>query len=170
MNQIDINAPFETVRRIILNPEVILRLNPSWHVRKILSDRQGFYEIALYDDSNDEKIQMSLQVVVRERGICYIMDSNMIMFSMDEIAPQVTRVSIGGDLVRSGDIPYWLKGLANYIHLEARKSRIIKRLLENFWLRMTPSQRRITIIIILAEGIGLIALIGVVIALKFLKS
>jgi hypothetical protein len=169
MNQANINAAFETVRRIILNPDVILRLNPSWHIRKILSDRQGLYEIALYDDSSDEEMHVSLKVVVREREICYIMDSKMIVFSLSEIAPHITRVAVGGDLARSADIPYWLRGIVNYIHLEARQSRVIKRFLDRIWLRMTPSQRRVAIIIILAEGIGLIALIGVVIALKFIK-
>ena len=74
-----------------------------------------------------------------------------------------------GNFFREEDLPYWLKGIQNYIGLEQRQSRFIKWLLERFWLRMSPSQRRIAMIIIIAEGIGLAALIAVAIVLQLMK-
>ena len=171
MTPVTINAPFERVREFFLRPDVVLRLNPSWHIKEIkAADKEkGLYSLVLYDDRADETTQLSLQVEMREKGICYIMDSNIIKFSLDEMKPEIIRLSLTGDFFRNEDLPYWLKELKNYIYLEKKQSRIIKWILDRFWLRMTPSQRRITIIIVLAEGIGLLALIGVVIALKFLN-
>jgi hypothetical protein len=169
MNTVIIKAPLEMVRDFFLKPDIVLRLNPSWYVREIEATDKGLYSLTLYDDKTDEICQFILHVEVREKAICYIMNSNMVEFFMDEIGPKTIRLSINGDIFRKEDLPYWLRGLKNYIHLEAKQSRNIKWLLDRFWLRMTPSQRRITIIIILAEGTGLIALIVVVIALKFMK-
>ena len=170
MMSVTINAPFDSVRDFFLKPDIVLRLNPSWHLREIEATDESLYSLTLYDDRADETIYMSLHVEMREKTICYIMNSSMIKFFIDEIKPEIVRLSITGDIFRKEDLPYWLKGLKNYIHLEARQSKIIKWLLNRFWLRMTPSQRRITIIIILAEGIGLLALIAVVIALKLIKT
>jgi len=170
MMSITINAPFDSVRDFFLKPDIVLRLNPSWHLREIEATDESLYSLTLYDDRADKTIYMSLHVEMREKTICYIMNSSMINFFIDEIKPEIVRLSITGDIFRKEDLPYWLKGLKNYIHLEAKQSKIIKWLLNRFWLRMTPSQRRITIIIILAEGIGLLALIAVVIALKLIKT
>lgn len=170
MMSVTISAPFDSVRDFFLKPDIVLRLNPSWHLREIEATDESLYSLTLYDDRADETIHMSLHVEMREKTICYIMNSSMIKFFIDEIKPEIVRLSITGDIFRKEDLPYWLKGLKNYIHLEAKQSKIIKWLLNRFWLRMTPSQRRITIIIILAEGIGLLALIAVVIALKLIKT
>ena len=169
MNTVTIKAPLEMVKDFFLKPDIVLRLNPSWHVREIEATDKGLYSLTLYDDRTDEIRQFILHVEVWEKTICYIMNSNMVEFLIDEISPNIIRLSINGDIFRKEDLPYWLRGLKNYIHLEAKQSRNIKWLLDRFWLRMTPSQRRITIIIILAEGTGLIALIVVVIALKIMK-
>jgi len=170
MMSVTISAPFDSVRDFFLKPDIVLRLNPSWHLREIEATDESLYSLTLYDDRADKTIYMSLHVEMREKTICYIMNSSMINFFIDEIKPEIVRLSITGDIFRKEDLPYWLKGLKNYIHLEAKQSKIIKWLLNRFWLRMTPSQRRITIIIILAEGIGLLALIAVVIALKLIKT
>jgi hypothetical protein len=170
MNTVTIKAPLEMVRDFFLKPDIVLRLNPSWYVREIeAADKEGLYSLTLYDDRTDDIRKFILHVEVWEKTICYIMNSNMVEFFIDEISPNIIRLSVNGDIFRKEDLPYWLRGLKNYIHLEAKQRRNIKWLLDRFWLRMTPSQRRITIIIILAEGIGLIALIAVVIALKIMK-
>ena len=169
MNTVTIKAPLEMVKDFFLKPDIVLRLNPSWHVREIEATDKGLYSLTLYDDRTDDIRQFILHVEVWEKTICYIMNSNMVEFLIDEISPKIIRLSINGDIFRKDDLPYWLRGLKNYIQLEAKQSRNIKWLLDRFWLRMTPSQRRITIIIILAEGTGLIALIVVVIALKIMK-
>ena len=106
---------------------------------------------------------------MRNNLIKYRMNSNVTEFIIHEVSPSITGLSIEGNFFREEDLPYWLKGLKNYIQLEARQSRIVKYLLDRFWLRMTPSQRRIALIIILAEGIGLAALAAVVLAIKLLK-
>lgn len=170
MNSVNIKAPLDIVRDIFLKPNIVLRLNPSWYVKKIEAVDKGLYALTLYDDRTDETCQIFLNVEVWEKSISYKINSSRIEFLMDEINPAVIRLSISGDFFKVEDLPYWLKGLKNYIQLEAKQSRIMKGFLDRFWLRMMPSQRRITIIIILAEGIGLIALIAVVIALKLIKS
>jgi hypothetical protein len=169
MSTIEINAPAATARDCILNPDIVLRLNPSWYVKDIKITDKDVYDITLYDDKTDEILQIVLAVEVRNNVINYRMNSNMTEFYIHEVSLAITGLSIKGDFFREEDLPYWLKGLKNYIQLEARHSRIVKYLLDRFWLRMTPSQRRIALIIILAEGMGLAALAAVVLAIKLLK-
>jgi len=169
MNTIEINAPAVTARQFFLNPDIVLSLNPSWYVKEIKSTDKDIYDITLYDDKTDEISQIILNVEVRNNSIHYTMNSNVIEIFVHEVSPSITGLSIEGNFFREEDLPYWLKGLKNYIQLEAKQSRIVKLLLDKFWLSMTPSQRRIALIIILAEGTGLAALAAVVLAIKLLK-
>ncbi|MFZ3138025.1 MAG: hypothetical protein WA126_11620 [Thermodesulfovibrionales bacterium] len=169
MKAIEIKAPAATVREFFLRPEIVLRLNPSWYVKDIKTADKDVYDITLYDDRTDEILQIVLTVEVQKNSINYRINSNVTGFFIHEASPSMTGLSIEGDFFRKEDIPYWLRGLKNYIQLEAGQSRIVKFLLDRFWLRMTPSQRRIALIIILAEGIGLAALAAVVLAIKLLK-
>jgi len=168
MNNIDIKAPLNIVRDFFLKPDIVLRLNPSWYVKEIKVTDKALYEITLYDDRTNETSLIFLNVEVWEKSISYKINSSRIEFLMDEINPAVIRLSISGDFFKVEDLPYWLKGLKNYIQLEARQSKIIKALLDRLWLRMMPSHRRITIIIIFAEIISLIVLIAFIISLKII--
>ena len=169
MKAIEIKAPAAAVREFFLRPEIVLRLNPSWYVKDIKTADKDVYDITLYDDRTDEILQIVLTVEVRQNSINYRMNSNVTDFLIHELSPSITELSVEGDFFRKEDLPYWLRGLKNYIQLEAGQSRIVKYLLDRFWLSMTPSQRRIALIIILAEGIGLAALAAVILAIKILK-
>ena len=169
MNTIEINAPAATVREFFIRPELVLRLHPSCYLKEIKPAEKDVYDITLYDDKMEEIRRIVLTVEVRENSINYIMNNDMTEFFIHEVSPSITRLSIEGDFFRKEDLPYWLKGLKNYIQLEVRQSRIVKFLLDRFWLSMTPSHRRIAVIIILAEGTGLAALAAVVLAIKLLK-
>lgn len=171
MISVTLKGTLEIVRSFFfLNPITVLRLNPSWHVQETNTSDEGLCSMQLYDERSEKGIQVNLHVEMHEKEIRYIMDSNMITFSLYELEPGKVRLAIAGDMFADEDLTYWLKGIANYMQLEVRRSKIIKLFLDRFWLRMTPSQRRIAIIIIVAEGIGLIVLIGVVIALKLVKN
>jgi hypothetical protein len=169
MNSIEINTPATAVRKFFLNPYIVLTLNPSWYVKEIKAADKDMYDITLYDDKTDGISRIVLTVEMRENSINYKMNGDVTEFFIHEMSPSVTGLSVKGNFFREEDLPYWLKGLKNYIRLEASKSGIVKLLLDKFWLRMTPSQRRIVLIIILAEGIGLAALAAVILALKLLK-
>ena len=169
MNTIEINAPAASVREFFLRPKLVLRLHPSCYLKEIKTAEKDVYDITLYDDKMEEVRRTVLTVEVRGNSINYIMNSNMTKFLIHEVSPTITGLSIEDDFFRKEDLPYWLKGLKNYIQLEVRQSRIVKFLLDRFWLSMTPSQRRIAIIIIIAEGTGLAALAAVVLAIKLLK-
>lgn len=169
MNSVNIKAPLDIVRDIFLRPDIVLRLNPSWYVKEIEATDKDSYAFTLYDDRTNETCSIFINIEVSERSIGYKINSNRIDFLIDEIKPSKVRLSISGDFLNEADIPYWLKGLKNYIQLEAKQSRIIKGLLDRFWLRMTPSQRRITMIIIIAEGIGILVLVMTIVALRLIK-
>lgn len=169
MNKIDIKAPGDIVRNVLLNPDIILRLNPSWYIRKLDNIDKGLYDVTLYDDRTDDTLQIHLKVEEYEKSVSYEMNSQTIRFMVDEAGSSVTTLSIQGDLFREDDLKYWMKALRNYIILEVRQGGITKWFLDRFWLRMTPSQRRISIIIIIAEGIGLAALIAVIVAIQLMK-
>ena len=157
MNAIEINAPGGYCKRVFIRPELVLRLHPSCYLKEIKPAEKDVYDITLYDDKMEEIRRIVLNVEVRENSINYIINSDMTEIIIHEVSPAITRLSIESDCFRKKDLPYWLKGLKNYIQLEVRQSRIMKFLLDRFWLSMTPSQRRIALIIILAEGIGLAA-------------
>lgn len=169
MKTININAPVSFVKNFFLNPAIALRLNPSWHIKEINADGKNLYAFTLYDDRTEDSCRAMLSVEVCENSVLYGINSSEIEFFADEINPSLTRLSIRGNFFREEDLPYWLKGLQNYIGLEQRQSRFIKWLLDKFWLRMSPSQRRIAMIIIIAEGIGFAALIAVAITLQLVK-
>ncbi len=169
MNTIDIKAPAAMVRKFFLNPDIALRLNPSWQVKEIKATGNNLYALTLYDDRTEDSCQVILSVEVLERSVNYGINAAVIEFLTEEMKPALTRLSIHGKFFREEDLPYWLKGIQNYIGLEQRQSRFIKWLLDRFWLRMSPSQRRIAMIIIIAEGIGLAALIAVAIVLQLMK-
>jgi hypothetical protein len=169
MNTIGIKAPAGLVKTFLLDPYRVLRLNPSWYVRDIKAQDTGAYEITLYDDRSDEISKIILNIEARAQSIHYRMNSDTIDFFVNEEAPLLTELSIEGNFFRGDDLPYWLRGLKNYIQLEAKKGGIAKWFLDRFWLMMTPSQRRIAIMVIVAEGIGFAALIAVAVALKALR-
>jgi len=169
MNTIGIHAPAGVVKTFLLDPYRVLRLNPSWHVREIKPQDTGAYVIALYDDRSEETSQIIVNIDVHGQSIQYRMNSDTIEFIVDDSSPLLTNLSIEGNFFKGEDIPYWLKGLKNYIQLEAKQGGIAKWFLDRFWLRMTPSQRRIAAIVIIAEGIGFAALIAVAIALRVLR-
>jgi hypothetical protein len=169
VNIIEINAPAATVREFFLKPEIVLRLHPSFYLKEIKSAEKDVYDIMLYDDKVEEVRRIVLTVEVRENSINYIMNGDMTEFIVHEVSSSITGLSIKDNSFLKEDLPYWLKGLKNYMQLEVRRSGIVKYLLDRFWLRMTPSQRRIALIIIFAEAIGLAALVSVVLAIKLLK-
>jgi len=169
MSAIEINAPAAAVREFFMRPDIVLRLNPSWYINDIKTADKDVYDITLYDDKTDEDLRIILNIEERNNLIEYRMNSNVTAFIIHKVSPSITGLSIEGDFFRKEDLPYWQKGLKNYIQLEAKQSRMMKWFLDRFWLRMTPSQRRIALIIILADGIGLAALAAVVLALKLLK-
>jgi hypothetical protein len=166
----NIKAPLDIVKAILLKPDITLRLNPTFYIKEIKACDKNTYALMLYNDRKEETCPIFINIEMSNNTISYKIDSSRIEFVIDEIDPAEIRLSIRGDFFNKDDLPYWLKGLKNYIQLEAKQSRIIKELLDKLWFRMTPSQRRITIIIIISEGISLIALIVVAIALKLLKS
>lgn len=170
MNAIEINAPAAFLREFIIRPELVLRLHPSCYLKEIKHVGKDVYDVTLYDDKMEEIRRIVLTVEVRGNSINYIMDGDISEFIIHEVSPSITVLSIKDDFFREEDLPYWLKGLKNYIRLDAGQSRIVKFLLDRFWLRMMPSQRRIALIIIIAEGIGLAALASVVLAIKLLKQ
>jgi hypothetical protein len=169
MNTIEIKAPLTVVRDFLLKPELVLRLNPSWHLKEIKAADNNSYAVILYDDRTDDSSRIILNIEGSEGSVNYIINSSTIEFSMHEVNPSVTKITVKGNFFRKEDLSYWLKGLQNYIILTEKQSSFVKWLLDRFWLRMTPSQRRITIIIIIAESVGLIALIAVVIVLKIMR-
>ena len=169
MNTIGIRAPAGFVKTFLQNPYRVLRLNPTWYVREIKAQDTGAYEITLYDDRSDEISKIILNIEMHGQSIHYRMNADTIDFFVDEEAPLLTGLSIKGNFFRGEDLPYWLRGLKNYIQLDANKGGIAKLFLDRFWLRMTPSQRRIAVMVIIAEGIGFAALIAVVIAIRILR-
>jgi hypothetical protein len=169
MNTLDISAPEHIVRDVILNPDILLRLNPSWFIEQITPEGKGSYEVTLYDDKTEDTSRVQVTVEDLEQSIRYTMNAVAMEFFIHHAGKGKTGLAVHGSLSRESDFPYWMRGLRNYIRLEAGQGRIAKWFLDRCWLRMTPSQRRITVIIIIAEGISIAALIAVVIALKLMR-
>jgi hypothetical protein len=168
MNEIDILAPKDLVIDFFLNPEKVFRLNPSFFVNECRLVGEGLYEIRLYDDKSEGEITFVVAIERRGDSVSYRIQSERLCFVIRQLAESTVRVQVSGGIFRQEDIPFWLKGVKSYIGLERRNSRVVKGLLDRFWIRLTPSQRRITLIILMLEGIGLAALLVVILVMRFL--
>ena len=71
MNTIDIKAPAAMVRKFFLNPDIALRLNPSWQVKEIKATGKNLYALTLYDDRTEDSCQVILSVEVFEKSVNY---------------------------------------------------------------------------------------------------
>ncbi|MFH1674973.1 MAG: hypothetical protein ABIF87_16335 [Pseudomonadota bacterium] len=59
----------------------------------------------------------------------------------------------------SGELKSWLKSVAWYIILQNKNtawSKLWKFFMDRVWLKMSPSGRRIVLLIVIAEGVGFI--------------
>lgn len=169
--------PKETLR-LLSDIDRLFRLDPKWEVREVkpgADDETGTtVEVDLVDDLTEKDYRDRLQVKRRpgELEIAYKEGWKKLTRIQVEPRERGSRIHLTEeytlpDDVRAGHIEHlgreqiqWLKSIGQYLRLYETATpyrRIMRRIMNRIWLPMTPSQRRIALIIIAIQGLTLLA-------------
>lgn len=164
----------ETFRSFFSNFDTWFRLNPQWEVLSLEPCGQmgkdcTFTLEVKYDDTEEN---MCYQGMVEE-----FLDGTLIAIRLDARIVRLITIKIEDidnkesmllyEESRDGEpsfhekaeINLWVRSVANYITVAQKRtfcSRIWKRIIDGFWLKMGPSGRRVVFFIIVFEGAALI--------------
>lgn len=168
--------------------ERLLRLNPQWGVISIEGDLRAakgaqFVVNLRYDRSEKEVIYKAKVADYIEGELISIrLDSDLMsrFFSFavidDGVASVIKYNETGCGEIQAEEkreIFLWMRSIANYITIEEKKtlfSRLWKKFLDKVWLKMSPSGKRIALIIVISELLALLFFILFLIYLLILKK
>ena len=170
---IEIPLPQAKVFRFFYGLETWFRLNPQWHVLSVEESRpvkkgHRFLLKVKYDRDNEA---IDYDGVVEE-----FVDGDFLSVRLNAQKPKYVTVSCadkgGGSLLQQQEVvenepsetdrqelASWLKSVAWYLMLQNKNtsaSKVWKFFMDKVWLKMSPTGRRVVLLVIIAEGAGLI--------------
>jgi len=179
----------EKVFSFFYDIEKFFRLNPQWEVLAIEGEvflKKGSNFILKTRHDRSEK-EIKYNATVSE-----LLEGELFKMSLDSanIEPILFTISVkdGGtssiieykgtmeeepSAARKREINLWIKSIANYILIQEKKtlfSRVWKWFLDKIWLKMSPSGKRIALIIVLSELLALLFFILLLIYLFIFKK
>lgn len=170
------------------NIERLLRLNPQWGVLSIQGDLTAakgsqFVINVLYDRSEKEiKYDAKIEEYIEGELITIRLDADFMsrFFSftvIDDGDASVIKYNETGSgepqVEKKREIFLWLRSIANYITIQEKKtlfSRVWKWFLDKVWLKMSPSGKRIALIVVISELLALLFFILLLIYLLIFKK
>lgn len=184
--EIKVSVPREKIFPFFRDLEKCFRLNPQWAVLetegcKCAKGSQSSLKVR-YDRSEKE---ISHTVTVEE----YIEDT-MVTLRLDSEIPRLITIRLADSGVNTTTVSYieaiekelsseervelnfWLKSIINYIMISEKKtlrSRLWKWFIDRFWLKMSPSGRRIALMTVAAEALALVFFILLIVGLLIFK-
>lgn len=168
--------------------ERLLRLNPQWAVLSVegdLTPMKGIqFTVNIRYDRSEKEIKYTARIAEFVEGdfLTIRLDADVMsrVFSMtvrDEGASSIIEYneSSGEELSveEKREINLWLQSIANYIKVQEKKtlfSKAWKWVLDKIWLKMSPTGRRIVLIIIFMELLAFVFFIMLLIYLLIFKS
>jgi hypothetical protein len=186
ITEIAIDQLRQSVVSFFRNPEIWFRLNPEWELLKITKIQGSepcieFIIEVLYDQS---ELQVTYQVKFEEwpggEGLTLLLNGDsprQIQLKFEgkgDIVNSLVHKELGEiDLEphQQTEIVLWLKSTADYIEISSRRSwhwRVVRYLLDKVWLRLNPTGRRVVFLIIAFELAGLVLLLGLLMAQRWL--
>lgn len=185
-----IRIPFQRDRifHFFNDIERLLRLNPQWAVLSVEGDLtpvKGLqFTVNIRYDRSEKEIKYAARIEEFIKGelltIQLYADVMSRVFSMtvrDEGASSLVEYTEASDrepsVEEKREINLWLRSIANYIIIQEKKtlfSKAWKWFLDKIWLNMSPTGRRIVLIIIFTELLAFVFFIMLLIYLLIFKG
>lgn len=180
--------PREKIFPFFYDLERWFRLNPQWEVLSAEGCANGTksrrFNLRVRYDRTDEEVDYSGTVEEIRNGelLTIHLDATYprritikIIEDRDTATLQYEEVSTGEPVIEEKrELNLWVKSVANYLLIQERKtlrSRVWKWFIDRFWLKMSPSGRRIVFFIIVIEatafGFFILLIIWLLIFKKF---
>jgi hypothetical protein len=164
-------APAELAARFFAERETWFRLNPEWEV---LEFADGQLKLR-YERSEAEVVCRPASADFSATGGTVLFDTDpprRIVLSWLPEGDGVTHLSYRETFAapledaRRAELNLWLDAAAGYLAIAARtdrKGKFMRWLLDRFWLRMSPTSRRVSLLIVGMEALALLLFIAVLI-------
>ncbi len=189
----DLNLKPEKIFDFLHNVKLLLDLTPYFEVKRVEKLNDNFlagdtvYGLELVDDvtGQDSNDRIMIDECREDHRIewAFQAEDRRVIFEIQPreggsrlILKEVYRLSEDIDSKHidrlSRDHLLWMRSIAQYLRLHEKSSiynRVMRRIMEKTWLPMTPSQRRIALLILLIQGAVLVLFIFGVIMI-YLKS
>ena len=178
---LSIAAPAMLVARFFRDGEAWYRLNPEWEVVSL--DKQGDSHIlkVRYERSEQEAeyCRPGSADFSQDGGTITLTgdSSRTLALTLSPLSETQTRLDWREsfpapiDTARFAELNLWGDATAGYLAFAARqdrRARLARWLLDRFWLRMTPTARRVGLLIIGMEGLALLLFIAIVIVYRLI--
>lgn len=170
-----VRAPVALVRRFFADGETWFRLNPEWEVLACAADRLK----VRYERSEAEaEYRRPAGADFGDAGTTLLLDgasARTLQLGWTAAGEGLTRIDYGESFAapledaRRAELNLWLDAAAGYLTIAARgdrRARLMRWLLDRFWLRMSPSARRVGLLIVGMETMALLLFIAVLLVYR----
>ncbi|MCS7149688.1 MAG: hypothetical protein RMI93_02970 [Caldimicrobium sp.] len=186
-NKISYTCPagLDSLLKVLTNLELLLRLNIQWHLKEHNFPKaiqsNGTYTCILHHEGLSKDILYKVKVEYRS-------NPTVIDLSFDGELPQQVCFTIREDngktlldmVVKKESLSHeeqmelnlWIKSIINYAMITESKSpltKVWKFLLDRFYLRLSPTGRRVVFLVVVSEIFALFFFILLVIYFLYLK-
>lgn len=176
-----IAAPAKLVAEFFRDGEAWYRLNPEWEVVSLdkTGDPQRLKVRYERSEQEAEYCRPASADFSQDGGAITLKGepTRTIALTFSPLGEMQTRLdwretfSAPIDTARFAELNLWGDATAGYLAFAARKdhrARLAHWLLDRFWLRMTPTARRVGLLIVGMEGLALLLFIAIVIVYRFI--
>ncbi len=171
-------APADTVAAFFADREAWFRLNPEWEVLaldaenlKVRYERSEaeadyhveFRRVAGTDFAGDVVLASESPRTVHLSWQALDTRHTRVTFAEEFAAPPETR--------RLAELNLWADAAAGYLTVAARRDRrgrLMHWLLDRFWLKLSPTARRVGLLVIAMEALALLLFIAVLLIYRFI--
>lgn len=185
ITELSVNYDRKSIEDFFREPETWFRLNPEWEVRSFKKTSDSAlvaFTLEVTYDRSEQRIFYNGSVEMLDDGIALTLDGENarrihVMFAggaprvhtirLEEISPHELEPRNQTELV------FWLKSTCDYLSISTRTGvlwRVLRFLLDKIWLRLSPTGRRVVLLVIAFEVLGLVLLIGFLIINRWFTS
>lgn len=168
-------APPALAARFFGEPDAWWRLNPEWEV---LAHEPGRLRVRYERSEAEEEWRIRPSKFSDDGGVVVLEGAHPRRIELSWRALPAGGTALGYreafdapiEDARRAELNLWLDAAAGYLALAARRdrrARLGKWLLDKAWLRMSPTSRRVGLIIVAMEALALLLFIAVVIVVRF---
>jgi hypothetical protein len=170
-------APAELARRFFADGEAWFRLNPEWEVLALDADS---LRVRYERSEADAEYHRTASADFSLAGGAIILDgppARTIAIALTEVDADNTRIDWREAFdtpiedARRAELNLWFDAALGYLAIAARpdrRGRSMRWLLDRVWLRMSPTARRVGLLIVGMEALALLLFIAVLIVYRLL--